>query len=68
MIRLSNKQRMVMVENLDDVPSFASEAEEAAYWDTHELGGEALERMRPLSEVLREPQPGKNGPSQSDAP
>jgi len=63
MIRSSSKQRMVMVENLDDLPNFASEAEEAAYWDTHELGGEALERMRPLGEVLRGPEPEENGSS-----
>jgi len=55
MIRPSSKRQMVVVENLDDVPDFSSEAEEVEYWDTHELGGEALEKMGPLDDILGPP-------------
>jgi hypothetical protein len=34
--------------DLDHIPTFATEAEEAAFWDEHELGDEVLERMGPL--------------------
>ncbi len=47
-----DKQPRIAVEDFDDVPDFASEAEEAEYWATHELAGAALEQMRPLDEVL----------------
>ncbi len=35
------------VERWSDVPEFAGEDEEAAYWGTHSLAGEALESMQP---------------------
>lgn len=65
MIRPSSKRHMILVESLDDVPDFGSEAEEAEYWDTHELGGEGLKRMRPLNEIL--PRGDVNGSAPSDA-
>jgi predicted DNA binding CopG/RHH family protein len=41
------RQPMTIVRSWNDVPAFATEAEEAAFWDTHELGDELLERMSP---------------------
>lgn len=38
---------MTIVRSWEEVPTFATEAEEAAFWDTHELGDELLERMGP---------------------
>jgi hypothetical protein len=55
MIRRFDRPRMIIVTSLDDVPDFGSEAEEAEYWDTHELGGEALEKMGPLDDILGPP-------------
>jgi hypothetical protein len=46
---------MEVVERFEDVPDFESEAEEVEYWETHSLGGEALERMGSLDEVLGPP-------------
>jgi hypothetical protein len=44
------------VERWSDVPRFATEDEEAEYWATHELGGEALAQMgRGPTELLPEP-------------
>ena len=36
---------MTIIRSWDEVPAFANEAEEAAFWDTHELGDELLEQM-----------------------
>ena len=41
-------QHMETVDDFDDVPDFANEAEEADYWATHELGTNILKRMEPL--------------------
>lgn len=40
-----------LVEDLHDIPAFQSEAEEAAYWDTHTFGDGLLAQMRPAREV-----------------
>jgi len=45
------------IQSWDDVPDFASEAEEAAFWATHGLGDELLDRMGPLDDVLPQPRP-----------
>jgi hypothetical protein len=34
--------------DLDRLPTFATEAEEAAFWDEHALGDDVLARMGPL--------------------
>jgi predicted DNA binding CopG/RHH family protein len=39
------KHPMTIIRSWDEVPAFANEAEEAAFWDIHELGDELLERM-----------------------
>lgn len=41
--------------DLDHIPVFGSEAEEAAYWDDHDLGEDVLERMEPLPEDVLPP-------------
>jgi hypothetical protein len=42
------RETMITVHSFDEVPQFASETEEAAYWATHELGDEILEAMGPV--------------------
>lgn len=39
---------MVTIETWDDVPSFASEDEEAAFWATHDTGKPLLDQMQPI--------------------
>jgi hypothetical protein len=34
----------IIVHNMDDVPTFASECEEVEYWDTHELAADVFQR------------------------
>jgi hypothetical protein len=47
-----------VVHNFDEVPAFASEAEEVEYWDTHELGDEILSAMhRDADKRLPPPRP-----------
>jgi predicted DNA binding CopG/RHH family protein len=38
---------MKTVQSWEEVPRFASDAEEGAFWSTHELSNELLEEMRP---------------------
>jgi predicted DNA binding CopG/RHH family protein len=40
-------QRMTTVRSWEEVPSFESEAEESAFWATHDLSDELLARMKP---------------------
>jgi putative transposase len=40
--------RRTALHDLDHIPTFATEVEEAAFWDEHELGLDVLERMAPL--------------------
>lgn len=39
------KQRMKTIHSWDEVPAFASEKQESAFWLTHELGDELLATM-----------------------
>ncbi|MBJ7608145.1 MAG: hypothetical protein JF887_01770 [Candidatus Dormibacteraeota bacterium] len=39
---------MTTVHSWSDIPEFPSEAEEAAWWSSHDLGDELLARMRPV--------------------
>ena len=41
--------------SLDEVPSFTSEAEEAAFWTTHELSDELLAHMDDVPEAVLPP-------------
>ncbi len=44
------RRQMTTIQSWDDVPTFASEAEEAAYWATHDLGEGLLAQMGPVPE------------------
>jgi len=57
MIRGSKSARsMDVVQRLEDVPDFETEAQEADFWATHELSEDILEAMRPLeSGILPQP-------------
>lgn len=56
MIRGSKSTRsMRVVQRLGDVPDFETEAQEAYFWATHELGKEILEAMGPLEPGLLPP-------------
>lgn len=62
MIRISKaKPPMKVVTSLEDVPEFRNEGEEAEFWATHELGGDALEAMEPLDDVLGPPESRRPG-------
>jgi len=41
--------------SFEAIPSFANEAEEAAFWDCHELGEEIVARMEPVPEGVLPP-------------
>ena len=42
--------RMTTIHSVDEIPAFASEAEEAAFWATHEIGDDLWERLPPVPE------------------
>lgn len=44
------EKKMLKLDSMEEVPEFASEAEEAEFWATHELSEEILNRMRPVAE------------------
>ena len=45
----SNQQsHLIVIHHLDEIPTFASEAEEHAYWATHELAPDLWDRAEPL--------------------
>jgi hypothetical protein len=44
-----------VVERAEDIPSFASEEEEARYWSEHELGDKMLDSMESLGEDVLPP-------------
>lgn len=46
----TNTPRLTEIQSWDEVPDFASEAEEAEFWSTHSLGEALLDRMEPLPE------------------
>jgi predicted DNA binding CopG/RHH family protein len=39
---------LTVIQNMDEIPAFASEAEEHAFWATHELSDQLWERAEPL--------------------
>src|SRR5215467_14223796 len=49
------KPLMIAIHSWDEVPDFASEAEEADWWGSHELGPELLDQMGPPPEGLLPP-------------
>jgi predicted DNA binding CopG/RHH family protein len=52
------KHELEVVERLEDIPVFTSEAEEAEFWAAHQLSDALLAAMEPLGEdVLPPPRP-----------
>src|SRR5260370_19269164 len=52
------KGELEIIERLEDIPVFASEAEEANFWAQHQLSDALLAAMKPLDEqVLPPPRP-----------
>ena len=47
---------MTIVRSLDEIPPFASEAEESAYWQTHALSEELWDTLPPVPEDELPPQ------------
>ncbi len=44
----ANRAKKLTLHDLDHIPTFATEAEEAAFWDDHELGPDLLKHMETL--------------------
>ncbi len=40
----------ILIHELSEIPTFSSEAEEIAYWNSHRIAPDLLEKMTPLSE------------------
>ncbi len=51
---MSDRQQraMTIIRSLDEVPAFSSEADEAAFWATHELSDELLAHMEAVPEAV----------------
>jgi hypothetical protein len=43
-------KRLKKVNSIEEIPDFASEAEEAEFWSTHSLGEALLDQMEPIPE------------------
>jgi macrodomain Ter protein organizer (MatP/YcbG family) len=46
----ANTRKLTEIHSWDEVPDFASEAEEAEFWSTHSLGEALLDQMEPIPE------------------
>lgn len=46
---------MQEVQSAEDIPTFATEAEEAEFWATHSLGDSFLDHMGPIAEGILPP-------------
>ncbi len=53
----ANQRDLIEINSLDEIPDFASEAEEAEFWATHGLGPALLDQMGPLDNVLPRARP-----------
>ena len=49
------KPQMKVLESLDDLPVFETEAEEEDFWATHELGQGILDQMGPMEPGILPP-------------
>ena len=47
---MNKRHPMTTVHSFDEVPAFQSEAEEAAFWSTHQLGPSIIDQMGPIPE------------------
>ena len=50
MTKTRSQKTMITARSLDEIPSFASEAEESAYWQTHALSEELWDTLPPVPE------------------
>jgi hypothetical protein len=48
-------KKLKEIQSLDEIPSFASEEEEAEFWATHSLGEELLDQMEPIPDGVLPP-------------
>jgi predicted DNA binding CopG/RHH family protein len=53
---------MMSITNLADIPAFASEADEDAFWTTHELSDELAAASEPFPDDLLPPPPPRTVP------
>lgn len=53
----ADERELTEINSLDEIPDFASEAEEAEFWGTHGLGPALLDQMGPLDDVLPRARP-----------
>ena len=44
------QRRYLVIHSLDEIPDFANEKEEVAFWDTHELSDELWDELPPVPE------------------
>ena len=51
----TRKERKTTLHSLEGIPAFGSEAEEAAFWDSHELDETLLDQFAPLEEGVLPP-------------
>jgi hypothetical protein len=51
----TNESELTEIEDLDSVPSFGSEQEEAEYWGAHSLGDRLLSQMGPIPDDVLPP-------------
>lgn len=51
----TQKERKQTLHSLEGIPAFGSEAEEAAFWDSHELDDKLLEQFGPVDDGILPP-------------
>lgn len=58
----AKRTEMEVVQSLADIPTFASEEEEARYWATHSLGDAILDQMDSLDDGFLPPPRSRSRP------
>jgi hypothetical protein len=49
-VKIKPERRLTLIHSLDEIPEFATEAEERAFWETHEVSDELAAQAEPLPE------------------
>ena len=44
----TNRRRITIIHSLDEIPEFASDEEEARFWDTHEMSSALWHSLPPI--------------------
>jgi hypothetical protein len=47
-----SKVDRIAIHSFEQVPDFASEAEERAFWDSHDLGDDLVQQMEPVPDGI----------------